>query len=266
METPIISVIIPCYNHGEFLEETIQSVEANTNKYPVEMIIVNDGSTDPNTIEILKNLEQKGYNIINQENQGLGKTRNNGIRLAKGKYILPLDSDNNVTHHYLNTAVDLLEKMEQIEVVYGNAKYFGERNGVWTNSEINIRKMLFQNHIDACALYRKQTWIDVNGYSDDMPYMGCEDWNFWLKCINQKKSFYFLNEICFEYRVLSDSMSRTTPDNFGAEIFSYNTKTLHQLYTSNMKKDLATFHNIFSGNIFVKLYKMIFNHFGRYNY
>lgn len=197
---PIISIIIPCFNHGLYLEETLESIVTSTKKYIPEVIIVNDGSTDSNTIEVLKKVEDKGYHVLHQENLGLAKARNNGIQIARGKYILPLDSDNNLCYHYLNTAIDLLEKNKEIDIVYGNAKYIGEKSGVWKNHKLDIQKMLYANHIDACAIFKKKCWSLVGGYSEDMPYMGVEDWNFWLKCIIKNYNFWFLNEVCFEYK------------------------------------------------------------------
>jgi len=93
---PRISIIIPCYNHGQYVREAISSVEKCTDKNLYEMIIVNDGSTDSFTLEEMGRLANDGYYVINQVNQGLGRTRNNGIKAAKGEYILPLDSDNRV--------------------------------------------------------------------------------------------------------------------------------------------------------------------------
>lgn len=268
MKNTLVSVIIPCYNHGIYLEETLQSVITSTKKYSVEIIIVNDGSTDQKTIEIFQKIEKDGYKIIHQSNQGLAKARNNGIKASNGEYILPLDSDNNITFHYLNTAIDLLEQDNTIEIVYGDARYFGDATGIWKNNTIDIRKMLFINHIDACAVFRRTTWEKVDGYSEDMPYMGLEDWNFWLKCINNKLRFFYLNEVCFEYRVLPNSMLRKASQNndTGAAVFAYNASKFHNLYFSSMKDDHEMFNNIFSGGVFKKVIKLILNHFNKYSY
>ena len=96
MIQPLISIVIPCYNHGQYIDEAIISVEEYKNK-DYEIIIINDGSTDNFTNIRLEELKEGGYNVIVQKNQGLGKTRNNGIKIANGKYILPLDADNKIT-------------------------------------------------------------------------------------------------------------------------------------------------------------------------
>src|SRR5258708_1495814 len=123
---PILSIIIPCYNHGKYIRDALKSVTAcDKSSYHYEIIIVNDGSPEIYTIEVLNQLNVEGYNIINQSNKGLGAARNTGIQKAKGKYILPLDSDNKIKLPYLTTAIDILEKNATIAVVYGDAAYFG---------------------------------------------------------------------------------------------------------------------------------------------
>jgi glycosyltransferase involved in cell wall biosynthesis len=90
---PVISIIIPCYNQGQYILDAISSVEQYPDNSVYEIIIINDGSTDEISITVLKSLEEKGYHVLNQNNQGLSMARNNGIAIAKGKYILPLDAD-----------------------------------------------------------------------------------------------------------------------------------------------------------------------------
>lgn len=259
--SPLVSIVIPCYNHGLYLRDALNSIEKAKDKYPVEVIIVNDGSTDENTIRTLNEIEQEGYFIFHQKNSGLGNARNQGIKLSKGKYILPLDSDNKVRYPYLNTAIEILENNSSIDVVYGDAINFGEQKSEKINMHIDRKRMLISNHIDACAVYRKSLWNFIGGYAENMPYMGCEDWNFWLKCINKHKEFFYLEEICFEYRVLSSSMIRNTPDDFLYRTFQFNVNNLPELYYSSMKSDYDMLQSIFYGGIFRKTFKMVLDHF-----
>ncbi len=107
-----VNIIIPCYNHGEFLKEAVESALKSTFKN-YEIIIVNDGSTDVSTLTIIKELERKFQhnkliNFIHQENLGLANARNNGIRTSKGEYILILDADNKIRPDYLSEAVEII--------------------------------------------------------------------------------------------------------------------------------------------------------------
>jgi glycosyltransferase involved in cell wall biosynthesis len=226
---PIISIIIPCFNHGKYLQNALDSINLEKNNYNVEVIVVNDGSTDESTVKILKDLEKKGCQIINQINGGLGNARNNGIKLAKGKYILPLDSDNKVLNPYLNKAIDILEQNEFLDIVYGNAIYFGEKTGKWVVGDYSLLKLITGNYIDACAVYRKSVWEKIGGYDEEMPVMGVEDWDFWLNCSFNGFRFYYLNEDCFEYRVLSNSMINSMSNTDANKVVKYVESKYHQI-------------------------------------
>lgn len=204
---PIVSVIIPCYNHGLYIRETINSVLANSSGERVEMIIVNDGSTDAYTNEVLQDLASEGMHVINQPNGGLVAARNTGIAAARGKYILPLDADNKVRAPYLNQAVDIMEANEDITVVHGDALYFGDKSGEWIVKQWSLQRIMLSNFIDACALIRKKDLIAVGLYQvPSEEYMGYEDWDLWIRFSINGYKFYKLNEFCFEYRVLNNSM------------------------------------------------------------
>ncbi len=256
---PIISIIIPCYNHGKYIQEALQSIQELHNiSYPYEVIIVNDGSTDEFTINILNNLKKEGYNILDQNNQGLGAARNNGILLAKGKYILPLDSDNKVCAPYLTTAIDILEKDNTISVVYSDTEFFGEKAGRSIVGNYNLQKLMFYNFIDACAVYRKEVWQNAGGYATDMPAMGNEDWEMWLNFSFKGYRFYYLEEIGFKYRVINNSMLRTISEQDQKKIHLY----IEKKYTTYLNKDFLNkiFIDSFRNNkrAFLKLLLLVF--------
>ena len=103
---PTVSVVIPCYNQGQYLDEAVESVISQTYQ-DFEIIIINDGSNDLETIEILKNYQKPKTRIIHTENQGVIAARNRAIEAAQGKYILPLDADDKIGNTYLEEAVQL---------------------------------------------------------------------------------------------------------------------------------------------------------------
>ena len=206
--SPKISIIIPCYNHGQYLKEAIGSIELCENKELYEIIIMNDGSTDPNTIKILQGLIDEGYHVINQKNLGLGAARNNAIKEANGEYILPLDSDNKIRPEYIYDSIRILDEQPNIAVVYGDSEYFGEQSGRCFVGKFNLQKMMLRNYIDACAVFRKSVWERVGGYDEKM-VIGLEDWDFWLSLSFQNCSFFYINKVMFQYRVRSNSMLRS---------------------------------------------------------
>jgi len=201
-----VSIIIPCYNHGVMLREALASVEETRNTNLLEVIIVDDGSSDTETTGILDEVAEADYRLVRQPNRGVGAARNVGVQLAKGEFILPLDSDNRLREVYLNEGVSLLKNNPGIGVVYADLEFFGERSGRWHVPNFDLVSLIRTNFIDACALYRKNLWEEVGGYDEQMPRMGLEDWDFWLRVAFHGGTFVHLPRIGFDYRVRRDSM------------------------------------------------------------
>jgi glycosyltransferase involved in cell wall biosynthesis len=200
-----VSIIIPCYNHGAMLLEALASVEEVRNANVLEVIIVDDGSSDTETTGIVDEVAAD-YRLVRQPNRGVSAARNAGIRLAKGEFILPLDNDNRLRDVYLNEGVSLLKNDPRIGVVYTDAEYFGEKSGRWHVPEFDLLSLIRTNFIDACALYRKNLWEEVGGYDEQILLMGLEDWDFWLRVAFHGGTFVHLPRIGFDYRVRRDSM------------------------------------------------------------
>src|SRR5437762_7465958 len=158
--TPIaegkVSIVIPCFNQGAMLREALASVEQVRNANLLEVIIVDDGSSEAETTRILDEATKGGYCVVSQPNRGPGAARNTGIRLAKGEFILPLDSDNRLRGVYLDEGVSLLKENPSIGVIYSDAEYFGEKTGRWHVQEFDLLSLIRKNFIDVCALYRKR--------------------------------------------------------------------------------------------------------------
>ena len=218
---PRISIIIPCNNHGQYIREAISSVEKCTDKSLYEVIIVNDGSTDAFTIEEMGRLANDGYHVINQINQGLGRTRNNGIKAAKGEYILPVDSDNRIRPEYIYESIKILDTHPEIAMVYGDARFFGDKDKRHVIGEFNLQNMMVENQIDACAVYRKSVWEAVGGYDEKMPIMGYEDWDMWMNMTFKNYKFHYVPQVLFDYRVLSNSMLRSINVSNKKQLFNY---------------------------------------------
>jgi glycosyltransferase involved in cell wall biosynthesis len=209
-KNPLLSIITPCFNHGLYLDEMLASVHDYSWPFSIEHIIVNDGSTDELTNIKFKELQGRpDIKLINQPNQGLARTRNNAIAHATGKYILPLDADNRIYPKMMAKAIDILESSEDIGVVYTDAEYFGDRQGRWNVEDYSLGKILHTNQFDACAVVRKKWYDQYGGYDAEMPAMGHEDWEMWIRLGLNGCRFHHLSEIGFSYRVLNTSMVNT---------------------------------------------------------
>lgn len=206
---PVSSIIIPCYNHGAYVEEALASALAAEDG-TTEVVLIDDGSTDPETSKVIDRLANAGHRVIRQQNQGLAGARNKGIAASTGEFILPLDADNRIRPRFLAEAVSILRARPEVGIVYGDAEYFGERSGRWTVGAFDLGRLMEWNYIDACAVYRRKIWEQVGGYDAHMPVMGLEDWDFWLGAAENSWQFHYIPEVCFDYRVMGGSMiSRT---------------------------------------------------------
>ena len=204
LHAPTVSVIIPCHNHGPYLDEAVQSILRQTYQN-FEIIVVDDGSTDEKTVQILEKYSQPKTRLIRTSHQGLAKARNHGIATCSGKYILPLDADDKVGSTYLEKAVAVLEANESVGIVYCKAEYFGEASGAWKLPAYRFPDILYRNVIFCSALFRRSDWTKVNGYNPNMTY-GWEDYDLWLSLIELGREVFCIPETLFFYRQRSDSM------------------------------------------------------------
>lgn len=178
---PKISVIIPCYNYGRYLTDAVESVVHQTFQ-DYEIIIVNDGSTD-NTKLIAESLiggyKNHRITLINQPNSGQPAiSRNNGIAVSKGKYILCLDADDKIVSTMLFECAKVLEDNPNVAIAYTDRLDFDGVERVVEAGDYNFEKLKYENHISYCALYRREVWERVGGYRANVK--GCEDWDFWV--------------------------------------------------------------------------------------
>jgi len=202
------------------LRETLGTVEQIRNENLLEVIIVDDGSSEAETVRILREAADVGHCVLSQPNRRVSAARNTGIRSAKGEFILPLDSDNRIRDVYLTEAVSLLKENPSLGVIYTDAEYFGEKTGRWHVPDFNLLSLIRMNFIDVCALYRKDLWTQVGGYDEEMPWMGFEDWDFWLRVASHGGNFVHIPKIGFDYRVQTNSLVAEANEH-AAEITAY---------------------------------------------
>lgn len=166
-----ISVVIPCFNHGEFLQEAIGSVRT-IKRADIEIVVVDDGSTDEKTCAEIGKLSESGIKVIRQENKGLGAARNAGVRISQGEYIFPLDADDRLRSDWIDVGIELLDSKPRVCVIYGDAQCFGTRTDRWRVGPFDSERLLYRNFIHASALYRRSVWELNKGYDTGMPVQG----------------------------------------------------------------------------------------------
>ena len=210
MNPGLISVIVPCYNQGIYLKETIQSALASTYR-PLEIIIINDGSTD-DSLELARVLEAQHpeVQVLNQANAGVTKARNMGIAKAQGEYILPLDGDDLISATYIEKGIAVLSMRPEVKVVYCQAEKFSDSGRKpWKLKPFSLQQLAKDNMIFVSALFRKADALEVGGFSEDMQ-LGREDWEFWIKLLKNGGEVVQLPEVGFFYRLTPNSKRKKT--------------------------------------------------------
>lgn len=199
----LVSVIIPCYNHGEVVEEAIDSVLAQTCQ-DFEIIVVNDGSDDKETISTLNNIDSPKTTVYHKENGGASSARNFGIKRSSGEYILTLDSDDMFAPSFLEKALLILETDSTIGMITSWVKRFNEKKTSYVQLKGgDIEDFIVKNHASASLLFRYQCWVDAGGFDEEIP--GYEDWDFFIGVTKNGWSIYSIPEYLFYYRLVDGS-------------------------------------------------------------
>jgi len=205
---------------GLLLLETLDSVNKLVDPSVHEVLIINDGSSEAETLRVLDSLRDK-YTIIDQANGGLSAARNTGIRAAKADYLIFLDADNLLMPGYLQQGLEILEHHPDIDIVYGESYKFGAESGRLLTKEYSLHTLMTYNYIDACCLVRKSLFEDLGGFDEQMK-LGYEDWEMWMRAGISGKKFHYLRDIvCQHYRVRSNSMVRSIDKSKSYEIEQY---------------------------------------------
>ncbi len=208
----LVSIIIPCYNDGATLDEAIASVQHQTWK-ETEIIIIDDGSDDPETIQAIETLQFPRKTVLHTSHIGPSAARNRGITASNGSYILPLDADDIIEPTYIEKALEILNGNEKIGAVYCHADLFGEANGPWELPDYSFESELLDNCVFVTALFRKQDWEKIGGFSEDF-HAGMEDYDFWLSMLELGKEIYQLPEVLFHYRIKKKSRTTSFQDSY----------------------------------------------------
>jgi glycosyltransferase involved in cell wall biosynthesis len=203
---PRVSVIIPCYNQGEYLDEAVDSVLAQTYQ-DVEIVVVNDGSTDAATQALLADYRRPKTRVINTANGGLAAARNLAISHSTGAYLCALDADDRLEPSYLSKAVPVLDRDPSITFVSSWLRTFGEESREWTPERCDLPTLLWEDTVLTAALVRREAVLSVGGYDTSMPVQGDEDWDLWLTLVERGHRGVILPEVLFHYRRRAGSMS-----------------------------------------------------------
>ena len=210
-DLPLVSVIIPCYNHEKYLEQSSLSVINQTYKN-IELIVIDDGSKDK-SVELIKNLQKTSdFKFIAQENIGVCKTLNKAVKLSVGKYISILASDDYWEITKIEKQVNILENSNS-EFCFTQAIEFDEKEKKEISpKEVNldrINKTIFvKNIIPAGTIFfTRNLYNQLNGFDENLKM---EDWDFVIRS-SYLTNFSFIKEPLLYYRSHDSNIMKTRP-------------------------------------------------------
>lgn len=208
MKEPLVSIIIPTYNYGKFITETLDDLKLQTYQN-WEVIVIDDGSTD-NTREVVRKYikTDNRFNYFYQENNRQSAARNLGIGKSKGKFIQFLDADDKLVHHKLSNQLKIFNENPSVDIVYSNVRYFHddspevlrysmeEDDQPWMTNFSGqgiylVKELILGNVMPINAPLFKRSIIDEIGVFnlDNNGYN--EDWEYWTRCSFANKNFFY---------------------------------------------------------------------------
>lgn len=198
-KTPIVSIIVPCYNQAQYLPETLDSVLVQT-YYNWECIVVNDGSTD-NSLSIANEYacRDQRIKVVSQENSGPSAARNHGVQESHGKFILFLDGDDIIAPNYLARGLEYLESHPTCVLYYSKIQYIGKRCGIFDICYTSYKDLLAGNSIVCTCLIHRKDFDRVGGFDENMK--GYEDWEFFIRLLYKNEMVFQDSEVLFYYRI-----------------------------------------------------------------
>lgn len=200
-----VTIVIPCYNYGNYVAEAIDSALNQTLK-PQRVLIIDDGSTDSSASVIDKYKNNPLVEIIHKKNQGIVPTKNLGIQNSGTYWTVFLDADDILDKDYVSKLVALANK-NRYDVTYTDMEYFGAGKDIFRSRPFSIFPMLQRNFIHNSALIKTSRLKQVGGYKEEMKE-GLEDWELYLSLYEIGCSFGYLPEHIFKYRQHSGALSR----------------------------------------------------------
>jgi len=241
----LLSVVIPYYNMGRYLEDCLSSIFQSS--YPnLEVIIVNDGSTDPQSISCLESREKEmpSVRILHQSNKGLAFTRNEGAGIAKGEFLAFLDADDKVAPSYYEKAIKALRQNENVFFVGSWVRYFENSHRIWPTFTPQPPYALVHNPVNSSGLVYKRAAFLAAGLNDKKADYGMEDYESLVSMLHHGLNGIVLPEVLFYYRVRSGSMFR----DISTEKLLYSNKYITEKHSPYYAKFASQIINLLNAN------------------
>jgi glycosyltransferase involved in cell wall biosynthesis len=204
--TPKVSVVITCCNLGQYLDEAVSSVLAQTYQ-DFEIVIVDDGSSDPDTQRRLEGYSRPKTRVIRAAHAGVAAARNVGIASVSGEYFCTLDADDTIESTFLEKLVRVLDDDPSLTFCSSWLRTFGGEDWEWTPARCDLPTLLWEDTVLTASLVRREAVVAVGGFDAAMPEQGDDDWDLWLTLVERGHRGVIVPEILHNYRRRPGSVS-----------------------------------------------------------
>lgn len=244
-QQPLVSIVIPCYNHAQFVQETIQSV-IDQDYENIELIIIDDGSKD-NSVEVIQEMipacEERfvRFEFRYRPNKGLCVTLNEALEWCEGEYLSPLASDDIIKKYKTSIQVDYLNKNRDVKGVFGDMEVI-YKDG---SKEVLLMKtakysfediFLHKHNLPApTQMLRLAKVKEIGGYRSDLII---EDWSMWLFLTEDGSKLSYINKVFSSYRRHDENLSGNLEKMHKGRLQIINLYKEHELYQQAKSKIL----------------------------
>jgi glycosyltransferase involved in cell wall biosynthesis len=204
-----VAVVVPCFNDGGTLLEAVRSAQQQARID--ELIVIDDGSSDPPTLEVFAKLENEGVTVIHQANGGLAAARMSGVQASQADYILALDADDRLLPDVLAGLASALDGDPELALVWGDYELFGDRGYRQRMAPVlDPWQITYQNDMPSSAMIRRSALIAAGGWRSSGGY---EDWDLWMSLAELGARGRRIELVVYEYRqhgvrMLTESATR----------------------------------------------------------
>jgi glycosyltransferase involved in cell wall biosynthesis len=195
--TPRVAVVIPCFNDGATLPEAVASARAQER---CQVVVIDDGSTDPATLGTFERIEAEGVQVLHQPNSGLAAARMAGVHATTARYVFPLDADDVLIEGSLTVLADHLDCHPESGLAWGRYRYLGDKaHEHRTAPSLDPWLITYFNDLPVASMVRRRQLLEAGGWQGAVP--GYEDWDLWMSLAERGVRGDGLDLVVYRHRI-----------------------------------------------------------------
>jgi glycosyltransferase involved in cell wall biosynthesis len=204
-----LAVIVPCHDDGVLVAEAVHSIREDE---PLEVVVVDDASSDEETHEALEELEHEGVRVLrHEENRGVGNARMTGLAATSAPFVFPLDADDHAIPGVVARMADVLESNPEAAACVGDIVEFGEHDlKRLTPARLDPYRIAYTNEYPITALYRRSALVAARAWEQLGVRQGYEDWNLWMSLAERGEQIVHFGAAAYRRRLHGRRLNQKT--------------------------------------------------------